>query len=166
MVGMGLQRVAHTFGDLPWVAVQVDMRNAFHSVDRSTMLLMAHKKAPAVYNWLAWCYGAPTPLFCQGQAMTPSTSGVHQGDAMGPVGFALALEHALDVCSVQEQALPWCAWYLDDGLAVGPAQAVADYLAVLVPALSAMGLDTNLAKCSLWGPGVQGADDMSDLLPD
>ena len=85
---------------------------------------------------------------------------------MGPIGFALALEAALDKCRDAERNIPWCTWYLDDGLLVGSLESVTDYMEVLVPALHDIGLQVNLSKCSLWGPGVQLADDMSDLIPD
>ena len=110
--------------------------------------------SPSLYNWLAWCYSRPCPLFSQGQFLALSKAGVHQGDAMGPVGFALGLEGALDACSEQEKSLEWAAWYLDDGTLVGSPGAVASYLEKLVPALQSVGLEINLNKCQLWGPGL------------
>jgi hypothetical protein len=166
MIGMGMQRIADADIGVPWVALQVDVRNAFNSVDRSAMLATASRKLPSSYNWLAWCYGQPTPLYCQGRELARSTAGVHQGDAMGPLGFSLALEQALDQCSKQERRLPWCTWYLDDGLIVGALEPIADYLAALVPALQNIGLQINLTKCSLWGPGIQTAADPVDNVPD
>ena len=162
LVGMAMQRVA----DRCPVALQVDMRNAFNSIDRTHMLSMALQKAPSVYNWLSWCYQAATPLYCQGRVLPRSTAGVHQGDAMGPIGFALGLEHALDQCLSLEDACPWVTWYLDDGLVVGELEQVMAYLEALQPALQRVGLHLNLSKCSLWGPGVMSADDMADLIPD
>ena len=166
MVGMGMQRICDTDVGVPWVALQVDVRNAFNTVDRSAMLATAKQKAPSSYNWLAWCYGQSTPLYCQGKELARSTAGVHQGDAMGPLGFALALEQALDASAEKELQLPWCVWYLDDGLLVGSLGAVADYINALRPALQSIGLQINLSKCSLWGPGVQVADDPVDNIPD
>ena len=85
---------------------------------------------------------------------------------MGLLAFALGLEPALDECMAQEQNLPWVSWYLDDGTIVGPLQAVADYLDQLVPALQKSGLQINLQKTVLWGPGVQLEEDMADNIPD
>jgi hypothetical protein len=163
---MGVQRIADNAEANDWAVLQVDIKNAFNSLDRTTMLQGAKEKVPAVYNWLAWCYGQPSPLYCQGKALAASTTGVHQGDTMGPLGFTLGLDIALDQCLDEERALPWGVWYLDDGTLVGKPEALFNYLQKLTPALRSIGLEINLAKCSLWGPGIQKEDDLHDCIPD
>ena len=86
LIAMGVQSVAQSPGS-DWVVLQVDLRNAFNSVNRQAMLEVARAKVPSAYNWLAWCYAAPCPLYCQGKLLTYSSQGVNQGDAMGPLGF-------------------------------------------------------------------------------
>ena len=71
LIGMGFQRLADAFPVQEWAVLQVDVRNAFNTLDRSTMLKMALKKAPSIYNWLSWCYGEPCNLLCQGQRLAP-----------------------------------------------------------------------------------------------
>ena len=88
------------------------------------------------------------------------------GDALGPIGFALGLEAALDACSDSEQGVPWGVWYLDDGTIAGSLEGVCDYFSQLVPALLKLGLQVNPNKCTLWGPGVQLEEDMNDRIPD
>ena len=78
---------------------------------------------------------------------------------MGPLGFSLALEEALDQCTPAGSQVSWEAWYLDDGLIVGSAQSMAHYASLLRPALHSVGLVLNQGKCTLWGPGAMGADD-------
>ena len=56
MVGMGLQRFAEAKQGTPWVALQVDVSNAFNTVSRPAMLWECKTKVPAAYNWLAWSY--------------------------------------------------------------------------------------------------------------
>ena len=90
---------------------------------------------------------------------------MHQGDAMGPVGFALGLEEALDNCKTEENATPWSCWYLDDGTIVGTLEGVSAYLSRLQPELLKIGLQVNPAKCTIWGSGVQQKTDMADLIP-
>ena len=165
LIGMGLQRIAHNCTD-DWVALQIDVRNAFNTLDRNAMLRSTLHKAPSLYNWMAWCYGTVSPLYCQGVKMPPSTTGVHQGDAMGPIGFALGLDAALDELHAEEATLPWCVWYLDDGLLVGTLEQITAYLEKLPSKLEAIGLQINLNKCTMWGPGIQRADDISDNIPD
>ena len=53
------------------------------------------------------------------------------------------------------EAEGWETWYLDDGLVVGSPERVAAFLGALFLALPQVGLELNLRKCSLWGPGVQ-----------
>ena len=67
---------------------------------------------------------------------------------MGPLGFALGLEHALDQCAGHEDRLAWVSWYLDDGTILGPIEGVAAYLQALCPALATVGLEVNLRKCT------------------
>ena len=154
LVGMSLQRLVDHASEEPWVCLQVDMRNAFNTVDRSAMLAQCAKKVPAAYDWLSWCYEQHCPLFCQGKLLLSSRTGVHQGDAMGPLGFALGLDAALDKCQEFQVGL-WCAWYLEDGTVVGSVTAVAAYLQALSPALSAIGLQLNLVKTVARRPGLQ-----------
>ena len=82
------------------------------------------------------------------------------------IGFALGLEAALDLCAEEEQVVPWGVWYLDDGTIAGTLEGVCSYFHKLVPALSQLGLQVNLHKCTLWGPGVHREGDMNDSLPD
>ena len=108
----------------------MDVSNAFNTVSRPALLQQCLAKTPAAYNWLAWSYQAPVSLFCQGTEIAQSRTGVHQGDAMGPLGFALGLEAALSSpeCERAAQGLEWLTWYLDDGTIVGPSAQVAQYL--------------------------------------
>ena len=85
---------------------------------------------------------------------------------MGPIGFALGLEATLDKCRTQEDAFPWAARYLDDGTIVGTLEGVSAYATALIPALHAVGLQVNLTKCLLWGPGIRREEDMDDAIPE
>jgi Reverse transcriptase (RNA-dependent DNA polymerase) len=152
MVGMGLQRFVqsrHAQGDDDYVVLQVDMRNAFNSISRDAVLRGCMAKVPTAYNWLRFCYGGASPLYCQGRFLCASHVGVHQGDACGPLGFALGLDVGLDQCVARE--LAWESWYLDDGHIVGKVDEVFARLLDLQTALEPMGLRLNLAKCKLWG---------------
>ena len=63
-----------------------------------------------------------------------STRGVHQGDTMGPLGFALGLEAALDSAAQATGHLTWGTWYLDDGILLGsPSQILAAWEALVPP---------------------------------
>ena len=148
LVGMAMQRIADSRPNGSWVALQVDVSNAFNCISRPAMLRQCAKKAPSLYNWLAWCYNQPCELLCDGRTVATSRIGVHQGDAMGPVGFALGLDQALDAISDAANPLEWGCWYLDDGILVGKPADVALYLETLKPALAEVGLSLNVGKCS------------------
>lgn len=166
MVGMGLQRFVqsrHAAGDSDYVVLQVDMRNAFNSISRNAVLKGCLAKVPSAYNWLRFCYGGSSPLFCQGRFLCASHVGVHQGDACGPLGFALGLDFGLDQCAARE--LAWDSWYLDDGHIVGNSREVFAKLQDLQKVLPPHGLTLNLAKCRLWGPGIQTAAQALPLYP-
>ena len=156
MVGMGLQRLVqsrHQNGADDYVVLQVDMRNAFNSISRDAVLRGCKAKVPSAYNWLRFCYGGDSPLLCQGRLLCMSHVGVHQGDACEPLGFALGLDIGLDQC--QPRDLEWESWYLDDGHIVGKASEVLARVQDLERVLQPLGLTLNLAKCRLWGPGIQ-----------
>ena len=164
LVGMGLQRfVDARRDDSDWVILMVDVSNAFNTIDRHAILRGCAKYTPVAYNWLHSCYQGHSPLFCQGKLLLKSQTGTHQGDACGPLGFVLGLEQALEEAG--KPSLDWECWYLDDGTIVGNPQDVFDYLGRLQVALSNVGLRLNLGKCQLWGPGVQGTNDMVPRYP-
>ena len=62
---------------------------------------------------------------------------------MGPLGFALGLEEALEGCKTTQRDLAWSTWYLDDGHCVGSLEAVSAYLEDLQPKLVAVCLSIN-----------------------
>ena len=165
LVGMGVQRTVQALGTAPWVALQVDVANAFNTIDRRAMVRQAITKVPAAAPWLQWCYAQEVPLYCQGKLLCLSRTGVHQGDALGPLGFALGLDEALDACATEIRALQWCTWYLDDGIAIGTAAEICRFWDTLVPALARVGLLINPRKCQLWGPGLELATNGLARLP-
>jgi len=70
MVIMGVQALAHTRSTEDWIMVQADVKNAFNTVARDSMLHNSLAKVPTVYNWLAWSYQKPCPVYSQGKLHT------------------------------------------------------------------------------------------------
>ena len=154
LVGMGVQAAVRSLGAASdWVCFQADVTNAFNSVSRAAVLRSTLTRAPALYNWLAFTYANPVPLLCQGSFLCPSARGVHQGDAMGPVAFALGLHEALERVAGPASRLTWECWYLDDGTIFGPLADVCHYIRALHGELRTVGLELNSNKSLLWGPG-------------
>ena len=77
----------------------VDQANAFNSVTRSAVFEAVKEHVPKLLPFVQWAYGAPTSLHLVGaHPNTPpiqSQTGVRQGDPLGPLLFALALQRSL-----------------------------------------------------------------------
>ena len=155
-IGQGLQALVSTLPDQgDWVALQIDVVNAFNTIDRSEVLRGAATLAPTMLPWLRTLYGQPAMLFCQGTVLL-SRTGVHQGCPLGPAAFDVGIHRAAQ--TLEQWALQWGVFYLDDGLIVGPLERVEQAFSTLRNSLSGIGLAVNLHKCTVWGPG-------STLLP-
>ena len=125
------------------VLVKIDVQNAFNCVRRDKLLEQIRVRCPEIYC-LAWqSYHSPTPLYI-GETSIESCSGVQQGDPLGPLAFALAI----DGCARPVQS-PLNLWYLDDGTIAGPADMVAQDLSRLCTALADIGLTLNQQKCEV-----------------
>ena len=123
-IGQGLQ---DTVNGLPsgagadWVVVQVDLTNAFNSINCQSVLNGTAVGAPAMYAWTRFLYGGtPAHLFCK-QNHLLSKTGVHQGCPLGPAAFALGIHST--VLSLRSFGLIWsvftwmmgCWWALLPG---------------------------------------------------
>ena len=142
-----------------WCLLKVDLSNAFNAVSRQKMLLQVAQKAPHLLPWTQSLYGEDLTLYI-GQNTIPSQRGVQQGCNFGTFLFALAIQPILE----QLQGLWLNRWYADDGLLLGPMTAVNACLKYLCTSMSDIGLDVNLNKCEIWGPGsTMAMDHMDDL---
>ena len=141
------------------VLVKIDMKNAFNTVRRDTVLKEIARRCPELSYMAGQAYNRPTPLFC-GDSRIWSSAGVQQGDPLGPLGFALAV----DPCARAIRS-PFNIWYLDDCTVAGPADTVRADLESLVLVLRDIGLELNEAKCevSYLGPPdtMRGADSLA-----
>ena len=70
-----------------------------------------------------------------------SETGVQQGDPLGPVLFALAVDEI-----ARSVRSPINIWYLDDATIGGPAESVCEDLCRIIPMLSDIGLEVNPTK--------------------
>lgn len=90
------------------VLVKIDVKNAFNSVRRDVVLRCMKESCPEVYAMTYQAYSAHTPLLIAGQRVL-SSAGVQQGDPIGPIAFALAVNSC-----AQSLKSPLNVWYLDD----------------------------------------------------
>jgi hypothetical protein len=71
--------------------LKVDFENAFNSVDRNTLLRECKQHFPELFPWVEWCYGSQPVLQYNLTTYFISSSGVQQGDPLGPMLFCLVL---------------------------------------------------------------------------
>ena len=129
------------------IIVQVDLRNAFNSIDRNVLLREVRERVPALYPYAHACYSTPAFLFGNGFEVQ-SSCGVQQGDVCGPALFAIAIQKT--ILELTELNLSFQYWYLDDGILCGPASDVARAMAHLEAEFSPAGLLINRQKCRVF----------------
>ncbi|XP_026454166.1 uncharacterized protein LOC113355509 [Papaver somniferum] len=136
--------------DASLTMLTVDFTNAFNIVDRTSMLLEVRKLCPSISSWVEYLYGQPARLY-MGDYYIYSSTGVQQGDPLGPLLFSLVL-HRL-IAKINEQcSLSLHAWYLDDGTIIGDTAEVAKALAVVQTEGPELGLILNIRKTEIFWP--------------
>ena len=129
------------------VLLKLDLQNAFNCVNRQDLLLAVRTLAPELTCWADFSYGCDSVLFL-GDREIRSSRGVQQGDPVGPLCFALALQVAVERVQVRASTsapgtLDFMVFYLDDGVLAGPADTVQWFLSELTKELQLIGLSIN-----------------------
>jgi hypothetical protein len=93
-----------------------------------------------------------------------SSTGVQQGDPLGPLLFALVL-HPLIHMIRDNCKLLLHAWYLDDGTVVGDSREVAKALDIIRERGPGLGLDLNIRKTEIFWPSCDGNKLREGLFP-
>ena len=97
--------------------MQIDLCNAFNSVDRTPILQFVCSKLPEASAWAEWVLCAAAPLYL-GTRQLLCTTGIQQGDPMGPLLFAAGIHEIISKVAAEYPGA-WSIWYLDDGTIVG-----------------------------------------------
>ena len=108
------------------VILKVDIRNAFNSVNRDTLLTEVKNEIPKLYKFLWQCYRHSTKLLYKDKVLD-SAVGCQQGDPPGPAIFSLAINPI-----IRQLNSKFNVWYLDDGILGGDADTVADDFRLLI----------------------------------
>ena len=138
------------FMQLILCCLKLDMTNAFNECSRSNFLSRCHADLPELFAWVQWCYCCAGELRF-GPHRILSTTGVQQGDPLGPLLFSLVLRDFLSNCPVPD-GLHFQLWYLDDGILVGTPSALSSFLDDLQLRGPSYGLHPNLSKCEVFWP--------------
>ena len=129
-VPSGAEAVVHTVrawlarhsGSTQKVLVKLDFENAFNTLSRQQVLGTVTHPFPELARWVSWCYSRETWLQF-GQSTLRSAAGVQQGDPLGPLLFATALQPLAQ--ELRQTSLDLSVFYLDDGVLAGDLPTVA-----------------------------------------
>ena len=92
----------------PTVLVKLDMKNAFNSVRREHVLQTCFDRTPEIAKLTFLAYSKSSPVIASGHSIT-SSSLVQQGDPIGPLLFALAVDQIASGAQSEMNV-----WHLDD----------------------------------------------------
>ena len=126
--------------------MKVDIKNAFNSVNRDTLLVETKKELPQIYSFIWQCYRHPSKLLYQDNLLESSV-GCQQGDPLGPVIFSLAINPI-----IRQLNSEFNVWYLDDGTLGGKVDTVLGDFSFLQNKFQEIGLNLNYSKCELVVP--------------
>ena len=128
----------------PKVFLKVDFRNAFNSLRRDSMLNLIKSNFPGMFPLVWQSYSTDANLYFGSDTLLSST-GIQQGDALGPFLFAVGIQ-AL-TCKMKSE---FNSWYLDDGSLGGdPEVVLQDYQMIISEGIK-LGLELNPGKCELY----------------
>lgn len=133
------------------------MKNAFNSISCAAIFAAVKKRAPARLPFAQRAYGSGTPLHTAGSPDDVEPvfyqHGVHQGDPLGPLLFALTLQRVLERVHERDAVVPVAA-YLDDTNFTGKlAAGVALFRRLCQDAegVHSIGAEVSPAKCRVHG---------------
>jgi hypothetical protein len=149
------------------VLVRIDYENAFNTVSRTAVMKAVTERAPQLLAFVKWVYNQPSRLWAigleEGAPAIRSMTGVRQGDPMGPLLFALALQPALEESLAAVTDAHLVAIH-DDVTLVATAEKVAALYAALESRKAPLGLRTNPSKCAVYSPTPTAAAEVAKKL--
>ncbi|KAL0218942.1 hypothetical protein P9112_004595 [Eukaryota sp. TZLM1-RC] len=127
----------------------LDFKNAFNSVSRSSILPLLQKHFPEVEPFFYSFYGKSSTLVYEYFDLL-SSSGVKQGDPLGPLFFCLAI-HPL-MCELKEKfpEIDIVA-YMDDISVIAPITILKQIATFIQQRYEDIGLSLNISKCLIIG---------------
>ncbi|KAL0225992.1 hypothetical protein P9112_013316 [Eukaryota sp. TZLM1-RC] len=127
----------------------LDFKNAFNSVSRSSILPLLQKHFPEVEPFFYSFYGKSSTLVYENFDLL-SSSGVKQGDPLGPFFFCLAI-HPL-MCELKEKFPELdIAAYMDDISVIAPITILKQIATFIQQRYEDIGLSLNVSKCLIIG---------------
>lgn len=126
------------------IMVKLDFANAFNTVRRDRMLRMVKNVIPMYYAPIYQMYAHKSQLFMSDNFIW-SSSGIQQGDPLGPALFCLAIAEV-----VKSLSSTLNIWYLDDGTLGGNVQHIMSDISKIQNSSIELGLELNTQKCEMY----------------
>ena len=147
-----LNGLVPSVGDTTSLAIlQVDLKNAFNTLDRSSILRQVADQFPELLRWVEFCYSQLSWLkFSNSLVLT--ACGVQQGDPLAPLLSAITIHPIIVAFKNQFPDLASNVWYLDDGSLVGDVNLLTQVFPHLVSSMAKVGLEVSVDKCEAWSP--------------
>ena len=180
-VPMGVEAIVHAVRhvtekhktDNQYGLLQIDLKNAFNLVSRAAFRKQIRLQLPQLAPWVDYCYGKDRqPHLWVGNISLRSACGVQQGDPLGPLLFAMALQptllklrHRIEAwkqelgIETNDGAPSTLAFYLDDGVIIERHEILQRVLKFFEgdDAIE-RGLHLCLQKCTVWWPNIPDND--------
>jgi len=147
--------------------LQIDFANAFNTIRRGAIWQGIQTHMPQITQFFLWAYHGPAPLWTRlGRPLGHVSTGVRQGDPLGPLYFAMGIQQLLERVATAHPTVRLAA-YLDDvhlfGSTIDTMEAY-DRIRDLAP--RECGLQVNAAKCKLLHrPSSTDLDELVHLNP-
>jgi Reverse transcriptase (RNA-dependent DNA polymerase) len=135
-----------------FILALLDFSNAFNLVSRVRLMEQVCALCAAILEYTQVCYGGSAHMFV-GHSLVEASSGVHQGDPLSPLLFALCIHPLITSLHTRFNNL-LNAWFLDDGSVMGKTEEVKQLLQAVVEEGPAYGLVMNPRKTKIWWPQV------------
>lgn len=148
--------------------VQLDLKNAFHCIDRQKMLELFRQEYPEFWKPVGLVYGRANKMVMprDGTGKEPEVvdmiKGIRQGDPMSTAIMCAVIDGALrEVARKLADAGGALMGFADDQMALGPPEALVEFWEAAKPALAKWGLEVAPAKSKIVSLG--SSDDADEV---
>ncbi|KAL0210145.1 hypothetical protein P9112_010229 [Eukaryota sp. TZLM1-RC] len=131
----------------------LDFKNAFNSVKREAIFEVIKSDFPELSSFFYHFYGKESDLIFNSFALK-SSSGVKQGDPLGPLLYCLAIHKTLNIIKQKYPSIKIVA-YMDDISLIGSFDLLELVAQEIADSYENIGLHLNASKCLLIGSSAQ-----------
>ncbi|KAL0206116.1 hypothetical protein P9112_001423 [Eukaryota sp. TZLM1-RC] len=131
----------------------LDFKNAFNSVKREAIFEVINSDFPELSSFFYHFYGKESDLIFNSFGLK-SSSGVKQGDPLGPLLFCLAIHKTLNIIKQKYPSIKIVA-YMDDISLIGSFDLLELVAQEIADSYENIGLHLNASKCLLIGSSAQ-----------